>query len=139
VHWTWLSCGAVLLATLPAGCATAPLPPERLVTTADLPSLAGVWDGWVQTSRGDTTLVSVIVQPDGSFVTRERAGGLDHGQMTVTPEGKMAFESFSATGFLPHTTGLLMLREGNGRRVLVGEGRATESAIFYTVELTQRR
>lgn len=130
---------AVVLATLVTGCATTPLPPERPVTQAEFPSLAGIWDGSVHSSRGDLTPVSVIVQPDGSFVTRQPAGGLDHGLMALTPDGKIAFQSFDAMGGLPRTTGRLTLREGDGRRVLVGEGRATESAIFYTLELTQRR
>jgi hypothetical protein len=94
-----------------AGCALAPLPPERALQGSDLSRLAGEWE-W-----------------SSMWVTPARLGP---GPIRVRlADGRMVFETTA-------TYGTLTLFEGQGRRVLKGEGRDRSGGTAFEVVLTQR-
>jgi len=97
------------LAVLVAGCAIAPLPPERALDAGDLGRLAGTWQwsSWL-----------------------DSPARLGSGPMTVRLEGgRLAFTTRT-------TTGTLTLHEGPARRVLKGQG-IDDMGRQFAVQLTQ--
>ena len=119
--------GIVLaLVLLVGGCAgtgtsaAKPLPPARALQPADLASLAGEWEGTLEGAAGSgpfpgrrAQLVRVTVQPDGSYTTNINGQpGAGKGRIE---DGKVVFEGSA-------TRGVATYHEGDGRKVLVGEG-----------------
>lgn len=93
------------------GCAATPLPPARALDRTDLPRLAGTWE-WA--SRWETPAVL------GGGPVRVR---LD--------SGRLAFETARATG-------IMTLHEGEGWRVLAGEGQERTGGRTFSFRLAQR-
>jgi|SoiMethySBSTD1v2_1073268.scaffolds.fasta_scaffold177142_3 hypothetical protein len=120
--------GALIVAAgiaLLGGCAgtgpssaARPLPPAKALQPADLASLAGEWGGTLQGVSGQlagrrTTLVRVTVAPDGSFTSN--INGMPGAGRGKIEDGKVVFEGSA-------TRGVATYHEGDGRKVLVGEG-----------------
>ena len=120
--------GALIVAAgiaLLGGCAgtgpssaARPLPPAKALQPADLASLAGEWGGTLQGVSGQlagrrTSLVRVTVAPDGSF-TSNIDGVPGVGKARIA-DGKILFEGSS-------NRGTATLHEGDGRRVIAGQG-----------------
>jgi hypothetical protein len=123
----WVGGVALALAvTLASGCAgtgarsAAPLPPAKTLQAADLGSLAGEWHGTLRGTRttgpasaGRTANLRVTIAPDGSFTSNiDGIPGTGKGRIEG---GKVLFEGSAARG-------TATLHEGDGRRVLAGEG-----------------
>lgn len=123
----WWSAGVGLLvaAMLLSGCATTmpsamPLPPAKTLQPADLASLAGEWQGVLRGAAGTSAagmgrsaIGSVTVAADGSY-TSNVEGRPGVGQASIEG-GKVVFSGSV-------TRGTATLYEGDGRRVLKGEG-----------------
>ncbi|HEY7142144.1 MAG TPA: hypothetical protein VIE44_18780 [Methylomirabilota bacterium] len=120
----WAGVLTLTLTTLvAAGCATTgapPLPPAKMLQPGDLASLAGEWEGTLEGVAGSgpfagrrAQLVRVTVAPDGSFTSNINGmPGVGKGRIEG---GKVVFEGSA-------TRGVATLYEGDGRRVLKGEG-----------------
>ncbi len=106
----WIGTMGLAGALLAVGCAGT-LPPARALTPGDLQRLGGMW-AW--TAR---------------FQSPARLGP---GPMRVRlVDGRMSFQTASATG-------TLAFHEGDGRRVLDGEGVSKSGGEPFRVQLTQR-
>jgi hypothetical protein len=118
--------GLTLMVLIGSGCASMgastamPLPPAKTLQAGDLASLAGEWQGTVRgvvggtgPLAGRTANARVTVAPDGSFTSNiDGSPGVGKGRIEG---GKIVFEGSS-------TRGVATLHEGDGRRVLKGEG-----------------
>jgi hypothetical protein len=121
--------GSVVLALvvmLAGGCAgtgartTTPLPPAKMLQAADLGSLAGEWQGTLRgtgttgpASAGRTANLRVTIASDGSFTSNiDGMPGTGKGRIEG---GKIIFEGSAARG-------TATLHEGDGRRILAGQG-----------------
>jgi hypothetical protein len=110
----------VLVATGCASTGALPLPPAKTLQPGDLASLAGEWEGTLEGVAGSgpfasrrAQLVRVTVAPDGSFTSNINGmPGVGKGRIEG---GKVVFEGSA-------TRGVATLYEGDGRRVLKGEG-----------------
>jgi hypothetical protein len=97
----------------------APLPPAKMLQPGDLPSLAGDWEGDARFAKGagDFTgpraSVKLTVAPDGSY-TSNMDGNQGVGKASIQ-NGRVVFQG-------TNTKGTATLHEGDGRRVLKGEG-----------------
>ena len=133
--------GSVLAAlVLTGGCAgtppAAPLPPAKALQAGDLASLAGEWEGSLEGVGGTgplggrrAQLVRVVVAPDGSFTSNVN-GQPGVGNSRIE-DGKIVFE-----GSL--TRGVATYHEGDGRKVLRGEGTWVGVNGRSAFELTKR-
>ena len=121
-----------LTVLLVGGCAgtgtqaAKPLPPAKALQPTDLASLAGDWEGTLEGGSGPftgrrTSLVRVTVAPDGSYTTNK--GRIE--------DGKVVFEGSA-------TRGVATYHEGDGRRVLKGEGTWVGFDGRSAFELTKR-
>jgi hypothetical protein len=130
---------AVLVAAGCAGTGTGtqaanPLPPAKALQPADLASLAGEWEGTIEgggspfTGRR-TSLARVTVAPDGSY-TSNISGQPGAGKGRIEG-GKVVFEGSA-------TRGVATYHEGDGRRVLKGEGTWVGFDGRSAFELTKR-
>ena len=112
------------------------LPPAKALQAGDLASLAGEWEGTLEGVGGTgplggrrAQLVRVIVAPDGSFTSNiSGQPGVGNGRIE---DGKIVFE-----GSL--TRGVATYHEGDGRRVLKGEGTWVGVDGRSAFELTKR-
>jgi len=112
-----------LAVMLGGGCAgmgtSTPRPPAKMVQAGDLAGLAGEWHGTLRgvgttgPLPGRTANLRVTVAPDGSF-TSNIDGVPGVGKARIA-DGKILFEGSTARG-------TATLHEGDGRRVLTGEG-----------------
>jgi hypothetical protein len=129
---------AVTWLALNAGCETTE-PRQELawapVPIADLPSVAGTWEGIMRRvphqKRND--LVTIVIAPDGQFkFTSVRTIGVmsGEGQFALT-NGKLTFSS--ERGTIDAT-----LLEAKGQRMLKAAARASDGT-EYNSELTQVR
>jgi hypothetical protein len=114
--------------------AATPLPPAKALQPADLASLAGEWEGTLEGGGGPfsgrrTSLVRVTVAPDGSY-TSNIAGAPGAGKGRIE-DGKVVFEGSV-------TRGVATYHEGDGRRVLKGEGTWVGFDGRSSFELTKR-
>jgi hypothetical protein len=114
--------------------AATPLPPAKALQPADLASLAGEWEGTLEGGSGPfsgrrTSLVRVTVAPDGSY-TSSIAGAPGAGKGRIE-NGKVVFEGSA-------TRGVATYHEGDGRRVLKGEGTWVGFDGRNSFELTKR-
>jgi hypothetical protein len=129
---------AVMLGGGCAGTGTStamPLPPAKMLQASDLAGLAGEWRGTLRgvgttgPLPGRTANVRVIVAPDGSFTSNiDGNPGVGKGRIEG---GKIAFEGSV-------TRGTATLHEGDGRRVLKGEGTWVGFEGNSAFELTKR-
>jgi hypothetical protein len=122
----WLGGLALFVAGLVgSGCAkramsTAPLPPAKTLQPADMAGLAGEWQGTLRgtgttgpAAAGRSANLRVTIAPDGSFTSNiDGVPGTGRGRIEG---GRIVFEGSTARG-------TAMLHEGDGRRMLVGEG-----------------
>jgi hypothetical protein len=122
----WLGGLALVVAGLVgSGCAkrttsTAQLPPAKTLQPADMASLAGEWQGTLRgtgttgpAAAGRSANLRVTIAPDGSFTSNiDGVPGTGRGRIEG---GRIVFEGSTARG-------TAMLHEGDGRRMLVGEG-----------------
>lgn len=113
-----------LFVLLASGCAgmggstAAPLPPAKMLQAGDLASLAGEWEGTLEGTSGQLAgrraqLVRVTIAPDGSFTSN--VNGVPGAGRGSIEDGKVVFAGSA-------TRGVATLHEGDGRRVLRGEG-----------------
>lgn len=115
----------VAIVMVVGGCAgremsSAPLPPAKVLQPADLAGLAGDWQGTLRgtgttgpAAAGRTANLRVTIAPDGAFTSNiDGAPGVGRGRIEG---GRIIFEGSAARGSAA-------LHEGDGRRVLVGEG-----------------
>jgi hypothetical protein len=126
---------AVMLA---AGCATTPatpLPPAKALQPSDLASLAGEWGGSLRGTMGTGPLAGrsavgfVTIAPDGSYTSN--VSGLPGSGKARIEGGKLVFEGSA-------TRGTATLHEGDGRRVLKGQGTWVGFDGSSEFELTKR-
>jgi hypothetical protein len=122
----WLGGLALVVAGLVgSGCAkramsTAELPPAKTLQPADMAGLAGEWQGTLRgtgttgpATAGRSANLRVTIAPDGSFTSNiDGIPGAGRGRIEG---GRIVFEGSTARG-------TAMLHEGDGRRMLVGEG-----------------
>ena len=131
--------GGVILAVfvlLASGCASTamPLPPSKTLQAGDLASLAGEWEGTLQgvggpiAGRGGQS-GRVTVAPDGSYTSN--INGVPGMGKAWIENGKVVFEGSA-------TRGVATLYEGDGRRVLKGEGTWVGYDGRSAFELTKR-
>jgi hypothetical protein len=128
---------AVLLAGGCAGTGTQaakPLPPAKALQPSDLASLAGEWEGTLEGGSSPftgrrTSLVRVTVAPDGSFTSN--ISGLPGAGKGRIEGGKVVFEGSA-------TRGVATYYEGDGRRLLKGEGTWVGFDGQSAFELTKR-
>jgi hypothetical protein len=128
---------AILFASGCAGPGTQtakPLPPAKALQPSDLASLAGEWEGTIEggaspfTGR-QTSLARVTVAPDGSYTSNiSGVPGVGKGRIE---DGKVVFEGSA-------TRGVATYHEGDGRRVLKGEGTWVGIDGRSAFELTKR-
>jgi membrane protein implicated in regulation of membrane protease activity len=123
--WWSAGVGLVVAAMLVSGCASTgtsamPLPPAKMLQSTDLASLAGEWQGTLKAAPGATSVSlgrsavgRVTVAPDGSYTSN--VGGAPGVGKARIEGGKVIFEGSV-------TRGTATLYEGDGRRVLKGEG-----------------
>jgi hypothetical protein len=97
-----------------------PLPAAKTLQPADLASLAGEWQGTLKgatgtgpASAGRPASGRVTVSPDGSYTSN--VNNLPGSGKARIDGGKLVFEGSG-------TRGTATLHEGDGRRVLKGEG-----------------
>ena len=114
--------------------AAKPLPPAKALQPADLASLAGEWEGTAEGGSSPftgrrTSLVRLTVAPDGSY-TSNIAGVPGAGKGKIE-DGKFVFEGSA-------TRGIATYHEGDGRRVLKGEGTWVGLDGRSAFELTKR-
>ena len=135
--------GALLVALtvlLVSGCAgggtqaAKPLPPAKALQPTDLASLAGNWEGTLEGGSSPftgrrTSLVRVTVAPDGSFTSN--IGGVPGAGKGKIEGGKFVFEGSA-------TRGVATYHEGDGRRLLKGEGTWVGFDGQSAFELTKR-
>jgi hypothetical protein len=135
--------GALLVALtvlLVSGCAGSgtqaakTLPPAKALQPTDLASLAGEWEGTLEGGSGPftgrrTSLVRVTVAPDGSFTSNiSGVPGAGKGKIEA---GKLVFEGSA-------TRGVATYYEGDGRRILKGDGTWVGFDGRSAFELTKR-
>jgi hypothetical protein len=122
----WAGCLTLLVAAMViGGCAgremsAAPLPPAKSLQPADMASLAGEWQGTLRgtgttapAGQGRNAALRVTIAPDGSFTSNiDGVPGVGKGRIEG---GRILFEGSTARG-----TGTL--HEGDGQRIMVGEG-----------------
>lgn len=133
--------GSVLaVLVLTGGCAgtppAAPLPPAKALQPGDLASLAGEWQGTLEGVGGSgplggrrAQLVRVTVAPDGTFTSNINGmPGVGSGRIE---DGKVVFEGSA-------TRGVATYHEGDGRKVLRGEGTWVGVNGRSAFELTKR-
>ena len=129
---------AVMIVTGCAGMGTsaAPLPPAKTLQPSDLASLAGEWHGTLRASggarsadTGRTAVGSMTFAPDGSYTTNV-SGSPGSGKAWIEG-GKVMFEGSA-------TRGTATLHEGDGRRVLKGEGTWVGFPGNTEIELTRK-
>jgi hypothetical protein len=131
-----------LVALVASGCAgtgtstAMPLPPAKMLQAGDLASLAGEWEGRLEGSAGAgpptgrrADSVRVTVAPDGSF-TSNIDGVPGVGKARIA-DGKILFEGSAARG-------TATLHEGDGRRVMAGQGTWVGFPGEAAFELTKR-
>ena len=129
-----------LAVVLVGGCAgtgtqaAKPLPPAKALQPTDLASLAGDWEGTLEGGSGPftgrrTSLVRVTVAPDGSYTTN--ISGVPGAGKGRIEDGKVVFEGSA-------TRGVATYHEGDGRRVLKGEGTWVGFDGRSAFELTKR-
>jgi hypothetical protein len=130
-----------LVLTLASGCAgtgtstATPLPPAKMLQASDLAGLAGEWRGTLRgvgttgPLQGRTANARVTVAPDGSF-TSNIDGNPGVGKARIEG-GKIVFEGSV-------TRGTATLHEGDGRRILKGEGTWVGLDGNSAFELTKR-
>ena len=133
--------GLTLIVLVASGCASTgpstamPLPPAKMLQAGDLASLAGEWQGTLRgvvgtgPLQGRTAHARVTVAPDGSF-TSNIDGNPGAGKGRIEG-GKVVFEGSI-------TRGVATLHEGDGRRVLKGEGTWVGYDGRSAFELTKR-
>jgi hypothetical protein len=132
----------VLAVLLVGGCAGTgtqganPLPPAKALQPTDLASLAGEWTGTLEGTAGQgpftgrrTSLVRVTVAPDGSFTSN--ISGVPGAGKGRIEDGKVVFEGSA-------TRGVATYHEGDGRRILKGEGTWVGYDGRSAFELTKR-
>jgi hypothetical protein len=137
----WLA-GFVLFvaAMLASGCASTsapamPLPPAKTLQPSDMASLAGEWHGTIRGSGvtnpavGRSAIGTMILAPDGSYTTNI-SGQPGAGKARIEG-GKLVFDG-------SFTRGTATLHEGDGRRVLKGEGTFVGFTGSSEFELTKR-
>jgi hypothetical protein len=131
-----------LFVLLASGCASTgastamPLPPAKMLQAGDLASLAGEWEGTLEGVAGSgplagrrASLVRVTVAPDGPFTSNINGlPGVGKGRIE---DGKVVFEGSA-------TRGVATFYEGDGRRVLKGEGTWVGYDGRSAFELTKR-
>lgn len=139
--WWSAGVGLVVAVALVSGCASTgssamPLPPVKMLQPADFASLAGEWQGILRgaagtspASMGRSTIVSVTVAADGSYTSN--IGGLPGVGKAGIEGGKVVFAGSV-------TRGTATLYEGDGRRVLKGEGTWVGYEGNTEFELTKR-
>jgi hypothetical protein len=129
---------AVLLVGGCAGSGTMPaakpLPPAKALQPADLASLAGEWEGTLEGGASPftgrrTSLARVTVAPDGSYTSN--ISGVPGAGKGKIEDGKIVFEGSA-------TRGVATYHEGDGRRVLKGEGTWVGFDGRSAFELTKR-
>jgi hypothetical protein len=120
---------------LASGCAGAvPLPPAKALQPSDLASLAGEWQGTLRGTlgaghrAGESVLGRVVVAPDGSYTSN--INGVPGVGRARIEGGKIVFEGST-------TRGTATLHEGDGRRILRGEGTWVGLDGNSTFELTR--
>jgi hypothetical protein len=121
------------------GCASTatPLPPARTVQAGDLAGLAGEWQGTLRgvvggpsgPASGRRGNLRVTVAPDGSF-TSNIDGVPGVGKARIA-DGKILFEGSASRG-------TATLHEGDGRRVIAGQGTWVGFPGDSAFELTKR-
>jgi hypothetical protein len=127
----------LVLVTSFAACATAP--PPRALGPADLPDLAGTWNGRVVTRSGTALPAELTIQRDGTYVGRWGASRVE-GRITAH-EGQVVFQNTAISG--PQGTvggtprGGATLHDGAGGRMLLGESQSELGPL--TFELTQSK
>ena len=142
---TWWSTGVELVVALMlvSGCAgtgpaAMPLPPAKMLQPADLASLVGEWQGTLR--RGGqgpgpagiaerSGVGRVTIAPDGTY-TSNFGGAMGAGKARIEG-GKLVFEGSGARG-------TATLHDGEGRRVLKGEGTWVGFVGNTEFELTKR-
>jgi hypothetical protein len=139
--WTWLVAPTLALAVLVAsGCAGTgsspmPLPPAKMLQPPDLASLAGEWHGTLRGSGGPnpaagrSAVGTMTLAPDGSYTTNV-SGQPGAGKARIEG-GKIVFEGSA-------TRGTATFYEGDGRRILKGEGTWVGFPANTEFELTKR-
>jgi hypothetical protein len=129
---------AVMIVTGCAGTGTsaAPLPPAKMLQPSDLASLAGEWHGTLRAAGGSrspdtgrSAVGSMRFAPDGSYTTN-LTGAPGAGKAWIEG-GKLMFDGSV-------TRGSATLHEGDGRRVLVGQGAWVGFPGNTEFELTKR-
>jgi len=129
-----------LTVLLVSGCAGSgtqaakPLPPAKALQPTDLASLAGNWEGTLEGGSSPftgrrTSLVRVTVAPDGSYTSN--ISGQPGAAKGRIEDGKVVFEGSA-------TRGVATYHEGDGRRVLKGEGTWVGFDGRSAFELTKR-
>jgi hypothetical protein len=114
--------------------AAKPLPPAKALQPTDLASLAGDWEGTLEGGSSPftgrrTSLVRVTVAPDGSFTSN--ISGVPGAGKGKIEDGTFVFEGSA-------TRGVATYYEGDGRRVLKGEGTWVGFDGRSAFELTKR-
>lgn len=131
----------VAIVMVVGGCAgretsSAPLPAAKALQPADLAGLAGEWRGTLRgtgttgpAAAGRTANLRVTIAPDGSFTSNiDGVPGVGRGRIEG---GRILFEGSTARGSAA-------LHEGEGRRVLVGEGTWVGFAGSGSFQVTKR-
>jgi len=110
--------GLWLVAVAVAACATA-LPPTVKVT--DINTLAGTYSGKMKETGAFDRSAELVVQPGGKFelTASEPNGFRTVGLLTLAPDGTLTYRHDELRGHGVVFTGKGVVREGDGRRVIV--------------------
>ena len=125
------SCGiamVVLVAGLVAGCATSGT--AKQVTAADVPMLAGTWQGNVYPAQGGGQTATLTVKADGSYSTQAAAFSTS-GKVEIK-DGYVHFVSTSGTGPMGSgdRSGDATLMDRGANWGLVGSGYSSRGGPF---------
>jgi hypothetical protein len=126
---------------LVSGCASTgtsamPLPPAKMLQPADLTSLAGEWQGTWKAGRG-TSPAGAGVSAVGD-VTFAADGAYTSNVSGVPGVGRVRIEGGKLIFVGSATRGTATLHEGDGRRVLKGQGTWAGLDGITEFEITKR-
>jgi hypothetical protein len=130
---------ALLISVPMAGCASKSAstgsPSAMAMTTSDVKSLAGNWDGWMKGATGGSAPVQVTVNPDGTYTSKMGASS-GSGTFQVVDGKVLTKGHLSGSAFGSDRQSVVTVVDRGGRPVITGEGR--NDAGPYSFELTRR-